>query len=249
MIENQTFKLDDGHVVPLRIHRERRNGFRMSVGQDAVIVRLPLALDGSGEAKAAAFIGENLEKWLKKNPDLLARFSKKKYQNGDQILVGERAYQLEIVESNDRKSHGAKLLRGRVVSIELSAPDSETGKQNAISTLLSRVVAADFLPEMTRRVLEINEIFFKKFNKHIKSVRLKNNSSNWGSCSSSGNLNFSTRLLFAPADVVDYVIIHELAHLIELNHSDRFWQLVYDAMPDYREKEIWLSKNSANMKF
>ncbi|MDV7393186.1 M48 family metallopeptidase, partial [Arthrospira platensis SPKY1] len=70
----------------------------------------------------------------------------------------------------------------------------------------------------------------------------KYNSSNWGSCSSGRNINLSTRLLFAPPAVQDYVIIHELAHLVELNHSDRFWKLVSEIMPDYEEKEKWLKE-------
>jgi predicted metal-dependent hydrolase len=64
------------------------------------------------------------------------------------------------------------------------------------------------------------------FQKPIKSVNLKYNLSNWGSCSTKGNINLSTRLLFAPDDVIDYVIIHELAHLLEMNHSPHFWAIV-----------------------
>jgi predicted metal-dependent hydrolase len=74
-------------------------------------------------------------------------------------------------------------------------------------------------------------------------VRLKYLHSRWGSCSSSSNINLSTRLLFAPEGVIDYVIIHELAHLQELNHSPRFWRLVAEAMPDYQLKEKWLKDN------
>jgi predicted metal-dependent hydrolase len=105
---------------------------------------------------------------------------------------------------------------------------------------LSRVVAQDFKPDMIRRVNELNNLYFKK---PVNSLNFKYNQSNWGSCSNKGNLNLSTRLLFAPDDVVDYVIIHELAHLIELNHSPRFWKLVSDAMPDYKLKEKWLKEN------
>ena len=102
------------------------------------------------------------------------------------------------------------------------------------------MVAQDYLPEIIRRVNELNNLYFRQ---PVRSVNLKYNHSNWGSCSSKSNLNLSTRLLFAPPDVIDYVIIHELAHLIELNHSDRFWKLVSDAMPDYRKKEKWLDAN------
>ena len=78
---------------------------------------------------------------------------------------------------------------------------------------------------------------------------MKYNHSNWGSCSSKGNINLSTRLLFAPDDVIDYVIIHELAHRIEMNHSPRFWKLVSDAMPDYKEKEKWLKVHGGKLGF
>jgi predicted metal-dependent hydrolase len=102
------------------------------------------------------------------------------------------------------------------------------------------LVAQDYKPAITRRVMELNHLYFQK---PVNSVNLKFNRSNWGSCSTKSNLNLSTCLLFAPEDVIDYVIIHELAHLIEMNHSHRFWALVENAMPDYKEKEKWLKDN------
>ena len=102
------------------------------------------------------------------------------------------------------------------------------------------MVAKDFLPYITQKVTEINAQYFKK---EIKAVRLKYNHSNWGSCSTDRNINLSTRLLFAPNPVIDYVIVHELAHLYEMNHSDRFWQIVQSVMPEYQKCEKWLKKN------
>ena len=64
-----------------------------------------------------------------------------------------------------------------------------------------------------------------------------------------GNINISTRLLFAPDDVLEYVCIHELAHLIEHNHSQRFWMLVAQAMPDYTAKETWLKEKGDACRF
>ena len=62
----------------------------------------------------------------------------------------------------------------------------------------------------------------------------------WGSCSSKGNLNFNCLLMLSPKEVQDYIIVHELCHRIEMNHSARFWQLVENYMPDYKKREKWL---------
>lgn len=69
----------------------------------------------------------------------------------------------------------------------------------------------------------------------------------WGSCSSSGNLNFNWRLILAPPAVLDYVVIHELAHRKELNHSARFWAVVAAHCPDYRARQRWLREHGAEL--
>lgn len=76
-------------------------------------------------------------------------------------------------------------------------------------------------------------------------IAIKSQRSMWGSCSRRGNLNFNWRLAAAPAEALDYVIIHELCHLRELNHSPRFWAHVAAACPDYKAVRRWLRDNSA----
>jgi hypothetical protein len=96
------------------------------------------------------------------------------------------------------------------------------------------------MAEFEKRVDYWNDKYFQEM---INVIRFKNNQSNWGSCSSKKNLNFSTRLLFANMDAIDYVIVHELAHLKELNHSHKFWKIVADVMPNYKDQEEWLKEN------
>ncbi|MHB8071374.1 MAG: M48 family metallopeptidase [Candidatus Cryosericum sp.] len=67
----------------------------------------------------------------------------------------------------------------------------------------------------------------------------------WGSCSTSGTVSFAWRLVMAPMDVVDYVVVHELAHLREMNHSARFWAVVASVMPDYDERRRWLHEHGS----
>lgn len=71
-------------------------------------------------------------------------------------------------------------------------------------------------------------------------IGISNARGRWGSCSSRGVLNFSWRLMMAPREVVDYVVIHEVVHLDELNHSKRFWQKVRTLMPDFLRAKRWL---------
>ena len=75
-------------------------------------------------------------------------------------------------------------------------------------------------------------------------VSIKNHRSRWASCSTGGNLNFSLLLASAPPAVIDCVIIHELAHTVEMNHSGRFWSIVEKADPNYREHRAWLADHS-----
>jgi predicted metal-dependent hydrolase len=91
----------------------------------------------------------------------------------------------------------------------------------------------------------INEritIFSTLMNVRYTKIKIKDNSTRWGSCSSKGNLNFSLYLAAFPMDIIDYVIIHELAHLKEFNHSKKFWEIVMTMDHNYKEKISYLKK-------
>lgn len=74
-------------------------------------------------------------------------------------------------------------------------------------------------------------------------VTLRDQKTRWGSCSSKGNLNFNWRLLLMPETIMEYVVVHELAHRREMNHSPRFWQIVAEQLPDYQARRQWLKEN------
>lgn len=234
----------EGKRVPVKVHLEKRRSLRAAVGKDSFILRMPDWLNEAQEEDGYRWFKKWAAKTLRRNASLLTQFNGRTYTDGETIVVGQRRYTLRI-RQEDRKTHSARLENG-VITLKLSHLDSGASQNKSIRTLLSRVIGKDFLPEITSRVEELNEQHFRR---PFKGVRLKNNHSNWGSCSRNGNINLSTRLLFAPQRVIDYVIIHELAHLIEMNHSPRFWRLVETAMPDYKEQEKWLKDHKNECEF
>ncbi len=76
-----------------------------------------------------------------------------------------------------------------------------------------------------------------------KDVRISNARCRWGSCSQDNHLHFSWRLIMAPCSVIDYLVVHELAHMQEKNHSESFWSLVGNTITDYKKQRIWLKDN------
>ncbi|HEX9759689.1 MAG TPA: SprT family zinc-dependent metalloprotease [Candidatus Acidoferrales bacterium] len=76
-------------------------------------------------------------------------------------------------------------------------------------------------------------------------VSVKDQKRRWGTCTSRGALYFNWRLILAPAHILDYVVVHELCHLLELNHSPHFWSLVGSVLPDYRQRRTWLRQQGA----
>lgn len=90
-------------------------------------------------------------------------------------------------------------------------------------------------------------VYAQSMGKTFKKITVKEIKSRWGSCSSKGNLNFSWRLVFAPSHVVDYLCAHEVCHLVEMNHSDRFWELVEVLEPNYKDAQKWLKQNGKSL--
>jgi len=84
-------------------------------------------------------------------------------------------------------------------------------------------------------------------NVNIERITIRDTSSRWGSCTIDGKLNFSWRLIFAPQEVLDYVIAHEVSHLVEMNHSAAFWSVVEGISPAYKTHRKWLRQNGEHL--
>lgn len=102
------------------------------------------------------------------------------------------------------------------------------------------VQAKLLIPEKVARYATLLGVTFGRI--AVRSQRRR-----WGSCSARGNLNFNCLLMLAPEEILDYVIVHELCHRKEMNHSPRFWALVEQILPDYRSRRKWLTDHGANL--
>ncbi|MBM5571956.1 MULTISPECIES: M48 family metallopeptidase [Deefgea] len=90
-------------------------------------------------------------------------------------------------------------------------------------------------------------LWAERMNLHPRQLILSSAKTRWGSCTSNGDIRLSWRLMQAPARVIDYVVIHELAHLAEMNHSARFWAIVAQACPHWKSERAWLKQHGSNL--
>lgn len=104
----------------------------------------------------------------------------------------------------------------------------------------------DFLKREAKRDIEPMALALAgRTGMKVKSIRFKDTSSRWGSCSSDGNLAFSWRIMMAPKPVIAYLVAHEVAHLSEMNHGPKFWRLCRELCPDMERAKVWLKRNGS----
>jgi predicted metal-dependent hydrolase len=131
------------------------------------------------------------------------------------------------------------IAKGGEYRLTLPEPESDPAVRAAIRSTLS----ARALERIRSRVNH----YAPQIGVQPGRITIRDQKSRWGSCSSKGNLNFNWKLIMAPECVLDYVVIHELCHLIEFNHSPRFWQCVYAQMPDYEAWKKWLKLHTDDL--
>ncbi len=203
-----------------RIIRSKRRTVALIVEHDgSVTVRAPMRL---AENAIQEFIEKHLVWVEKKKAEMRAVVPTplKQYQPGETFLYLGAEYPLEVVPAQRKKL----VLADR---FKISEPALENAE--LIFQKWYRQQASLIIPERVKFFAELHQLGYEKLK--ITSARTR-----WGSCSLKNTLNFSWRLILTPLDVIDYVIVHELAHTAHHNHSKRFWNLVAKLMPDYKAR-------------
>lgn len=210
----------------------RARRYRLSVSADGVVVTLPSNIPIT---EAEKFIQQN-DAWLTAQMAKITRRQEKAKDEslpGDVILLRGKATQIKVVEEVDHRSRALVTEGNGRITVRL--PEGGRARQGAILEAALRKLARDELQQAVSshaKVMGVNP----------RAVSVRDQRTRWGSCSNSGTLSFNWRLVMAPPEVLNYVVVHELAHMKVPNHSREFWAVVARYYPRYKECRLWLKR-------
>ena len=154
---------------------------------------------------------------------------------GSTILIEGVPHTIKL----NRGAKAAGIAAGRELRLVLPEPENDPAVRGVIRAVLSA--------RALERIRERVDHYAPLIGVRPGRITIREQKTRWGSCSSRGNLNFNWKLIMAPPQVLDYVVIHELCHLHEFNHSPRFWALVQHQMPDYIAWKKWLDNHKEDL--
>ncbi|OAL85020.1 metal-dependent hydrolase [Acinetobacter sp. SFD] len=203
-----------------------------------VVVSTPLNTDDKTIIEAVKQRSRWIYKQLREFREQSKFITPRQYKSGESHFYLGKQYQLKVIQ-DDTKPNGVKLLRGR---LELNTLDTDIESIKSHLNEWYRSRAKVIFEVRLRQILE------KALWVEAKpDIRLMTMRTQWGNCSPSGLLTLNPHLVKAPAICIDYVILHELCHLVEHNHSERFYQLLSQVMPDWEIVKVRLDNMAARL--
>ncbi|MCO1604018.1 M48 family metallopeptidase [Desulfosporosinus nitroreducens] len=229
------------HTIPYEERRSTRyRRITLSILEDRVRISAPKNVSAK-QLKDLVNAKQEwiLKHWLVKQD---AMKSPARYIDGEQFLYRGNTIELKIIR------YPRKLIRvfleGQSLVVNLPMDLLE---QDCASNIMEALKL--WYKAQARKILQDKlDIQAKRMQVSFQTFRLKEQKTRWGSCSSKGNLNLNWRIIMAPDPAMDYIIIHELAHLTHLNHSNQFWQRVAEFMPEYADWRKWFKDHGQNLR-
>ncbi len=234
-----------GLTFPVIVSHERRRDARATIGRRGVLIRLPVGESVAWCDRQVASLLRWAARTIDRDPGRFRIRPPRVYHHDQRLSVAESEFRLHL-EYADRVTNAVRLgevdrtTGCRTLRLILANGQSQAQRDHALPRLVSRGLALAKEPELRGHVEHLNDEFFRR---PLGTVRYRYARTRWGSCSARGNISIATRLLLAPPEVFEYVLVHELAHLVELNHSPRFWRLVELVVPDFRHYQAWLRRH------
>jgi predicted metal-dependent hydrolase len=215
-----------------QIIRTKRKSIALIIKPDGrLVVRAPIRISNAD----IKHLVKQKERWIREKQkqvkDKTTQSKPKIYMDGEEFLYLGKSYNLKIVAD----LNPALVLSRKFYLSRRALPKAES-------------VFTEWYREQARAVItERVKLYAARHGFKYRKIRITSARTRWGSCSSMGNLNFTWRLVMAPPEVVDYVVVHELAHLRVNNHSKEFWKQVERIMPDYKQRLKWLKENGQKL--
>lgn len=174
---------------------------------------------------------------------LRKRIFPRRYVNGARMPVGDEVLELEV-ENAGATTEASRVVR-REGSLIARVPRELRGERREAA--VKDLVRTWYRKELHAEAKKVVDRHAPRLGLHPRGIRVKWMVSRWGSCGPAGYLNLNARLLGAPPEVMEYVVVHELCHLRHLHHQPSFWRLVEKALPDYTHAVHWLDRNGMRL--
>jgi predicted metal-dependent hydrolase len=168
----------------------------------------------------------------------------KEFVSGESFPYLGKNYRLKVVRSSGGSDDKCKLVNGRLL-VETNWKQYSESERTAVRKALIEW----YFEHAENKVRERISRFALQIGKWPASVEIKNQVRRWGSCSRNGMVRLNWKIIMAPLSVMDYVIVHELCHLVYPQHSSQFWQKVQSIIPDYKRRREWLKGNGLIIRF
>ena len=232
-VDLETIKGNGFSAEVIRTGRKKTVSVQVREGKVSVLVprSLPKARIEALVAQKSRWILEKLRLHREPTPH-----APKNYVNGEIFAYLGRNYRLKIVGG---KTRTVKLSNGQLV---VTLPEGSKSPDNIKDTLVQW-----YRTHADRKLRQKVERYAPIVGKQPACVSVRTFKSRWGSCSTNGNIQFNWNIIIAPQRIVDYVVVHELCHLLEHNHSTRYWKHVTRVLPDHRECKAWLKENGRSL--
>lgn len=216
-------------TIPYEIVRSKRRSLAIIIKPGGkMIVRVPLRIS---DREVNSFLLSKRE-WIVRMYEKQCKTTMRgiKIQDGATIPLLGNPYLLTTISSKDTRRPTAELKKDNLV-----ITFCDNNKYSLID------IIEQWYKGMARTIItERVKIYASQMNVSYGKIAIRNQLTRWGSCSAKGNLNFNWHLVMMPVEVLDYVVIHELAHRLEMNHSKRFWTIVENFCIDYKKRKEWL---------
>lgn len=178
--------------------------------------------------KKAEWICKKLEEYQGLHYDKV----KKSYVDGEAFLYLGEPYYLNIIDADNKIPRVTRI--DNILYVYASSREEEK---------LKKAIEKWYRQEMFKILGERIQLYQQYYKVMPSGIVVKEQKQRWGSCTSKRKLLFNWKLIMAPIKVIDYVIVHEMCHMVHMNHSKDFWKLVDDIIPDYKERKKWLKLN------